>query len=153
RTNLGPGGSATITTGGGAQLWRGWADVSSSTSLGGFAVFQQALGAGQIQGTVSFTPVGSGRVVMPVGNSGGGATGLAVANTSDQQVTVTADFRAPSGAEIPGVAAIQTSLPLAPGAHNSFSISDSQALVGGAALQGVGGILDFSSSTPGLIGI
>jgi hypothetical protein len=153
RTILGPEGSATITTSGGVQLWQGWAEVESTTNLGGFAVFQQTLGATQIQGTVSFTPLGSGRFVMPFDNSGGGNTGLAVANTSDQEATVTADFRAPSGAEIPGVAAAQTTLPLAPAAHNSFSISDSQALVGGTALQGVGGILDFTSSTPGLIGI
>ena len=154
RTTLGPGGSTTIATSSGAQLWQGWADVASTTSLGGFAVFQQTLGATQIQGTVSFTPVGSGRFVMPFDNTNGGATGLAVANTSDQQVTVTADFRAPSGAEIPGVAAGQTTLPMAPAAHNSFSISDpQQALLGGAALQGVSGILDFTSSTPGLIGI
>jgi hypothetical protein len=146
---LGPGGSATITTSGGAQLWRGWAEVASSTTLGGFAVFRFVQTTGQLEGTVSFTPLGSSRFVIPFDNAL--ATGIGIANTSDQSATVTATFRNPASAEIAGQ--YPKTMPLASAAHRSFTISDPAAPLGGAPLDKLTGVADFTSTSPGLVGI
>ena len=86
---ISPGGSVTIPTRGlsGSALWQGWAEVASTTNLAGFAVFRQ-LKSRPIEGTVSLTPMGTSRMVMPFDSTG--ATGLAIANTSDLSATVTA---------------------------------------------------------------
>ncbi|PWU08650.1 MAG: hypothetical protein C5B51_07505 [Terriglobia bacterium] len=150
---LGPGGSTTVATRGqgGSPLWQGWAEVVSSTALGGFAVFRQALRVGLLEGTVSFTPLGSARFVVPFDNTR--ATGVAIVNTSDQGATLNGGFRDPGGNGITGVGAGQRSLTLEPGTHRAFSLSDPQAPLGGRALGGINGIADVTSTWPGLIGI
>jgi hypothetical protein len=148
---LNPGGSATVVTSGGTQLWQGWAEVKSSAALGGFAVFQQAQKSGQIEGTVSFSPQGQKRFVVPFDNTG--ATGLAIVNASDQPSVVTANFRDPAGASIPGIGEDRKILPLDAADHKAFSISDPQAPLGGTALAGQLGTIDFTATSSGLIGI
>jgi len=150
---LGPNGSATISTRGlgGFPLWQGWAEVDSSTTLGGFAVFRHALLTGQGEGTVPFTPLGSARFVLPFDNSN--ATGVAIVNTSDQGATLAVGFRDPTGKDIVGVANAQKTIPLGPAIHRAFILSDPKAPLGGPALDKINGIADFTATFPGLIGI
>jgi hypothetical protein len=150
-TSLNPDGSTTISTSGmtGTSLWQGWVEIASSTTLGGFAVFRQSLKVGQIEGTVSFTPRGSERFVVPFGAD----TGLALVNTSDQAATISASFRDATGAAIAGVPNAQTTLPLVPAAHMAFQLEDPAAPLGGIGLAQLSGVADLTSTQAGLIGI
>jgi hypothetical protein len=148
---LSPGGSATIATQGltGIPRWDGWADIKSSTYLGGFAVFRQYENGGQSEGTVSFTPKGGERFVMPFG----AITGLALVNASDQPATINATFRDLTGAAIASVPDGKKAVQLAPGDHIAFELHDSvNAPLGGMGLP-AGGIADFTSNQGGLVGI
>jgi hypothetical protein len=148
-TTLLPGGSTTIATQGlaGIPRWEGWADINSSTALGGFAVFRQSKNVGQIEGTVSFTPKAFERFVVPFGTD----TGIALANSSDQTATISASFRDATGAGIS--AAAQAALPLLPGSHIAFGLEAADAPLGGARLAQRSGIADFTSNQAGLVGI
>jgi hypothetical protein len=99
---LPPAGSTTIRTRGdtGGLLWQGWAEVSSTAPVTGFAVFRAQLSAEQeIEGTVPLVSGTGSRVLLPVEhNAPAMVTSLAVANVAVGQVT--ADLWAADGTPV-----------------------------------------------------
>jgi hypothetical protein len=82
-----------------ADTAQGWAEVSASTAISGFAIFRSApkgivpTVAGFItpwEGTVPLqTPTTAYNVVLPFDNTGGFGTGFAIGNLSNGQVSYT----------------------------------------------------------------
>ncbi len=130
------GGTQTIeTSNSGSQLITGWAEVLSSQSLGGAAIFA----SGGQEAAVPLLSSGSARVVLPFDNSGSLALGVALANPSvTQDTTVSITLR---NNENGVVISNEPSISLPRHSHTSFVLS-----VRSTNPQNLRGVVEFDSS-------
>jgi hypothetical protein len=142
-----PGGSFTVTTQGsrGGALWQGWAQMTATTSVGGFAIFKSLASDTQdLEGAVPLNASGSSRFLIPFDNTAGYVTGLAIVNPDAvQQAMITAAFRDTAGNPLFPPSAF----PMAANGHQAFSLTDKFAVAGRS------GVADFSSSLGDVFGI
>jgi hypothetical protein len=130
-------GSATQTT----QV--GSTQLLTNGSLSGFAVFQQTNGS-RIQAAVAplenRTPAG---FVIWFDNTGGQATGIALANASAQAATVPVTISDDTGTIL-----LSTTIPLAPDGHTSFDLAGTY-----ASTAGIRGSIEFGVPSGGQISV
>jgi len=98
------------TDGSGSSLAEGWAYLNTSRAIGGTAIFTaQSNGQPPSEAAVPLSPGGSTQLFMPFDNTSGAlvfSTGLALANPSMEQATVSVAFTDDSGNVIPVSGAI-----------------------------------------------
>ena len=130
-----PGGTQTIeTSNSGGQVITGWAEVLSSQSLGGTAIFA----SGGQEAAVPLLSSGSARLVLPFDNSGSLALGVALANPSaTQDTTVSVTLRNENGVVISN----EPSISLPRHSHTSFVLP-----VRSTNPQDLRGVVEFDSS-------
>ena len=135
-----------ISTGDGiASTSVGWADVLSSGSLGGFAIFRQTPQNGSpSEGTVPLQTQFPSTITLPYDDTAGFVMGVALANLSTTTANVTATVWDDSGNQI----CIQN-ITIAGSGHTSFVLPTEIPITAGK-----GGIVQFqSSATGGLAGL
>jgi len=109
-----------IATASSPSLNVGWADVSASGSLEGYAVFSLSPTAGPVsEGTVPLDSRLSSSLVLPYDNTNGSRTGIAIANQSSTPAKLTTVVSDQSGTQI---ATSQIVLPAL--GHTSFFVTD-----------------------------
>lgn len=114
----------------------GWADVRSSGSIAGYAIFRQHGGDGHdSEGTSPLETQGRTTVLVSYDNSIGYSTGVALVNLATTDAVITAIQRDDAGNEL-----ARDTIPLAANGHTSFSILDRY-----PALSGRRGIIEFQS--------
>jgi len=145
-TTINPKSTLIITTGDGIpSTSTGWADVISTESLGGFAIFRSAPESGlPSEGTVPLQTQLPYTLTFPYDNTSGFVMGLALANTSVSQANITATIWDETGnrlgAEI---------LSIAGSGHTSFVLPTQIPLTAGKR-----GIVQFQNwSGGGLAGV
>jgi hypothetical protein len=106
----------------------GWAQVLTNGSIGGSAVFAWTPPAGSQEAVVPIETSNPSAFVLPFDYTGGYATGVALANLSNQAVSVPVVFRDGTGASLGAAAAI----PLAAYGHTSFMLAGSYPAVVGS---------------------
>jgi hypothetical protein len=138
-TPIPPGGSLTISTKGdpNSPLWVGWADLTSTAKVAGFAIFRQAVSAtNDSEGSVPFSTPGGTRLLLPFDNTNGQVTSMAIASPNPYQpVSVSVALRDPAGNAIPTSG---TSVSLAASGHTAFEFPNKFG-TGGT------GVADFTS--------
>lgn len=113
---INPNASLLITTGTLASTVVGWADVSSSGSVGGFAVFRSTPQNGSpSEGTVPLQTTFPSMITLAYDDTAGFVMGVALANLSTSAANVTATIWDDSGNQH----GIQT-IPIAGNGHTSF---------------------------------
>jgi hypothetical protein len=121
----------------------GWTQLLANGSLSGFAVFQQTNGS-RIQEAVvpleNRTPAG---FVLWFDNTGGNATGIAVANASAQAASVPVVIRDDSGAILQS-----TTIQIAADGHTSFDLASTY-----ASTANIRGTLEIDVPTGGLLSV
>ena len=130
------GGSVTLATQGpGHDFWQGWASLTAPDTVGGTAIFAQALlsdPSSDSEGSVLLKPPPGTRLLLPFDNNtaNGLLTTMALVNTSltdAAQITVT--FRDESGVPI---LQDQMALPIGDTSHSHFSRSSTGSQTSGA---------------------
>jgi hypothetical protein len=147
QTPIPPNGSLWIDTqGNSAQLWEGWAEVTSNANINGFAIFRHVFsGSGDSEGAVPFTTPGGTRFLIPFDNTNGFVTSLAMVSPDSTQVQVTGTFRDPSGQP---VMLLSGSNSLFLTGHIAFALTDPTPFdVPGS------GVADFTTTGTELFGI
>jgi len=141
--NLPVGGAAFATTPGTATaLTQGWGQATGSGRIGVLTIFKLSVaGRPDSEGTVTGIQSGN-RVFLPFDNTSGYVTGMAVANTSTQTLSITLHFTTDSGA------ASQGSISLPPHAHVAFALTAPPASVSLPPLAGLRGSIELDASTP-----
>ncbi len=97
----------------------GWAQLLANGTIGGFAVFSQAIGSSIQDGEVPLETRNSDSYVLSFDNTNGSATGVALANIASQAVTTTITVRDDTGAVL-----LTNSLDLPAMGHTSFNLTD-----------------------------
>jgi hypothetical protein len=142
-----PGGSVTLQTlGPGAPLWQGWAELTAPDSVGGTAIFAQALNAGSdAEGAVLLKPPAGPTFFLPFDNnsSTGLLTTMALVNTSAVPTQVTVTYRDEAG-NVFG----QSSFGLDRSSHEAFALVDRF-----PSLADRRGVAEFTSGGPALAGL
>jgi hypothetical protein len=123
----------------------GWADVLSSGSLGGYAIFRQTPNSGSpSEGTVPLQNQFPSMITLPYDNTAGFVMGAALANLSTSSASVTATMWDDSGNQL----GAQT-FTIAANGHTAFVLPTLLSLTTGRR-----GIVQFqSAATGGLSGI
>jgi hypothetical protein len=137
------GGSRTIQTDGLAtDVTVGWAELISSNSVGGTAIFGlQIAGQPDSEAAVPITSGADRRFLLPFDNSPGFATGIAVANPSaSASATVSVVFRDPSG----NLTGIGDPIVLPPHGHKALVLP---------ASSGLQGVAEFTSPNVDVVGL
>lgn len=120
----------------------GWAEVTSSGPVSGFAIFRQRGQDGRdAEGTAPLEGSRSSSLVLPFDGTSGFATGVALVNSTSQAVIVNATIRDDNGAQI-GLQAV--SLPAM--GHTSFAVADRFSMTSGRR-----GIIEFQNQAGGAI--
>jgi hypothetical protein len=139
---LPPGGSVTLDTAGTntSPLWQGWAEIISSGSIGGTAIFRKRLSASQdTEGAVASKPSSRGGFLLPFDNTGAYLTAMAIANPApDQDVTISVVFRDELGRPI--AVDQPTTFSLQRSSHEAFSLPDRFPRIAGRR-----GVAEFSA--------
>jgi sugar lactone lactonase YvrE len=104
----------------------GWTQLLANGNLGGFAVFQQTNGASVQEAVVPLENLNPTAFVIWFDNTGGNATGIALANTAEQAASVPVVIRADTGAILQS-----TTIQLAADGHTSFDVASTYALASG----------------------
>jgi sugar lactone lactonase YvrE len=103
----------------------GWAQLLSSGPVGAFGVFQQKVGAIQQEAVVPLESRGAVSYLLYFDNTSGFATGVALANITQQAVTFTVVVRDDTGATL------QTyNVTLPPQGHTAFNLADRYSITG-----------------------
>jgi len=141
---LNPNASLLISAGDPSQpLVAGWADVLSSGSVAGFAIFQSAVGTPS-EGTVPLQTQLTSTLVLPYDNTNGFVMGVALANLSSSSATITATMWDDGGNSLGS-----QPIAIAGSGHASFVLTTQL-----PATAGKRGIIRFESDgTGGLSGI
>ena len=105
----------------------GWAQLLANGNIGGSAVFGWTTAAGTQEAVAPIETRNPGAFVLPFDYTGGYATGVALANVSNQAVSVPVILRDDTGASLGAAAAI--SLPAH--SHTSFMLAGSDPVVTG----------------------
>ena len=123
----------------------GWADVLSTGSLGGYAIFRQTPQTGSpSEGTVSLQSQYPSMITLPYDNTAGFVTGVALANLSTSTASITATMFDANGNRL----GTQT-ITIAGSGHDSFALPTTLAPTAGQL-----GIVQFQSTgTGGIAGI
>jgi hypothetical protein len=126
---IGAGAELVIQTAGTASQTtvEGWAQLLANGNVGGSAVFAWTTAAGAQEAVVPVETRNPNAFVLPFDYTGGYATGVALANLSNQAVSVPVVLRGATGASLGTVAAI--SLPAY--AHTSFMLAANYPAVAG----------------------
>ena len=122
----------------------GWAQVQTNGALGGFAVFNQAIGNTNQQADVPLDTSNSGDYVVPFDNTNGSSTAMALANISAQAVTAAISIRNDAGNVI-----LSDTITLPAMGHRSFTLADRY----GSITAQRRGTLEFTTPSPGLISV
>jgi hypothetical protein len=126
----------------GQTTQEGWVQLLANGSIGGSAVFGFAAAAGKQEAVAPLETLNPGAFVLLFDNTGGTATGVALANVTNQAVNVPVVLRDGTGASLASVAAI--SLPAY--AHTSFMLATSY-----PATAGILGTLELDTPPGGQI--
>jgi streptogramin lyase len=142
-----------LTTGQLASTVVGWADVSSSGPVSGYAIFRQIPQSGPAsEGTVPLQIQFPTTFILPYDNTGGFVTGFAVANLSTSSATVTAVILDDNGNQlnqldiftIPGSGhtsfLLPTKFPTTAGKRGVISFVSSDMVLPSGVVQGAAGI-------------
>jgi sugar lactone lactonase YvrE len=123
----------------------GWANVLSTGSISGFAVFRLVSPSGVSEGTAPLqsAQVSSSKITVPYDNTANYTTGVAIANLSNSTVTITATIWDQGGSQI----GTQSFTLLANG-HSAFNVATQWTVTGNKQ-----GIIIFQSSGGGLTGL
>jgi virginiamycin B lyase len=134
---------ATLLVDTGAQLAStvtGWADVTSTAALGGYAIFRQTPRTGApSEGTVPLQNQFPSAIWLPYDNTNGLVMGMALANLSASPANVTATIWDDSGNQL-GTQTITT----AANGHTSFLLPNQLSVTAGKR-----GIVEFQGACPG----
>ena len=143
---IGAGAEVLIQTAGsaGQATQEGWVQLLANGNIGGSAVFGWTAAAGTQEAVSPVETRNPSAFVLSFDNTGGYATGVALANVSNQAVTVPVVLRDDTGASL-GSAAIK----LAAYAHTSFMLTDPT--YGYPATAGKRGTLELDTPTGGQI--
>jgi hypothetical protein len=132
-----------ITTGQLASTVVGWADVTSSGPVGGYAIFRSTPQTGSpSEGTVPLQSQFPSTITLPYDNTAGFVMGVALANLAATSANVTATIWDDSGSQL----GTQT-ITIAGSGHTSFVLPNQLSLTAGKR-----GIVQFQSSG-GLAGL
>jgi len=141
---LKPNATLQISMGAQAQLATGWARVLSSGPAGGFAIFRTSSANSPVsEGTVPLQSQAVSAITIPYDNTGGFATGVALANLSTSSATLTATSWDDSGNQLG-----TQNISMAASGHTSFVVSTQFPETAGA-----GGVLVFQSSGVAIAGL
>jgi hypothetical protein len=134
------GGSRTIQTDGlGGSALASWAELLSSNSVTGFAIFRQRVDGRPDQEAAVPLVSATGRFALPFDNTQGFVTSAALVNTnSSQTASSSAVFRAEDGSSI-----LQAPVNLSPRSHTPFALPD---LFPGVSNRR--GVAEFSFASP-----
>jgi hypothetical protein len=126
---IGAGAELVIQTAGTASqtTQEGWAQLVANGNVGGSAVFGWTTAAGTQEAVAPVETRSPGAFVLPFDYTGGYATGVALANVSNQAVSVPVILRDDTGASLGAAAAIG----LPAHSHTSFMLAGSYAAVAG----------------------
>jgi hypothetical protein len=119
----------------------GWAQLTTAGSIDGFAIFQYTP-TGQ-EAVVPLEPRDAASYLLAFDNTNGLSTGVALANISAQQATVSVTLRDDTGAVIG-----TNSIVLPAYAHTSFTLTDNY-----AATANKRGTVEFDSAAAGQISV
>src|SRR5450432_822387 len=123
-----------------ASTVTGWADVQSSGSLGGYAIFRSTPGAGSpSEGTAPLQTQFPSAITLPYDNSSGFVMGVALANLSTASTNITATIWDDSGNQL----GTQT-LTIGANGHTAFVLPNQLTLTAGKR-----GIVRFQSAAAG----
>jgi hypothetical protein len=122
----------------------GWAQLVANGTIGGFAVYSQAIGNANQEAEIPLENRNAGGYVVPFDNTNGAATGIALANVSPQAVNSTITIRDDTGAVL-----LQDTITLPPMGHTSFNLTDRYATVTARRR----GTLEFRTPSPGQISV
>jgi hypothetical protein len=143
---INPNGTLLLSTGDGIPSTAvGWANVLSTGSISGFAIFRFIGPSGVSEGTVPLqsTQVSYSKITVPYDNTANFQTGVALANLSSSPVTVTATTWDQSGAQID-----MQSFTLLANGHIAFNVATQW-----TATDNKQGIIVFQSNGGGLAGL
>jgi sugar lactone lactonase YvrE len=121
----------------------GWAQLLASANLGSFAVFQQAIGASIQEAVVPLENRNPTAFEIWFDNTGGHATGIALASTGSQAATVPVVIHDDTGAVL-----LSTTIQLAAGGHASFDLAGTYAVTSGRR-----GTVEFDTPSGGQISV
>jgi hypothetical protein len=137
---INPNASLLITTGQLTSTVDGWADILSTASLSGYAIFRSTPATGSpSEGTVPLQSQYPSTIALPYDNTNGFVMGVALANLSTSEVSVTATMWDANGNQI----GIQT-ITIAGSGHTSFVLPNQF-----PATVGLLGIMQFQSNASG----
>lgn len=137
---ISPNATLLITTGTLASTVVGWADVSSTGSLGGYAIFRQTPQTGSpSEGTVPLQSQFPSTFTLPYDNTAGFVMGVALANLSTSSANITATMWDDSGNQL----GTQT-FTVAGSGHKAFVLPTQLTLTTGR-----GGVVRFQSNGTG----
>jgi uncharacterized repeat protein (TIGR01451 family) len=140
-----PGAGQLIQTAGlsGQPTQVGWTQLQATGNLGGFAVFQQAIGASIQEAVVPLEITNPTGFEIWFDNTGGNTTGIALANTVAQGATVPVTIRDDTGAIL-----LSTTTTLAADGHTSFDLASTY-----AQTSGIRGTVEFDTPVGGQISV
>jgi hypothetical protein len=117
----------------------GWADVRSSSTISGYAIFRQRGGDGRdSEGTSILENRVVSSVILPYDNTAGFITGIALSNlNATGAASLTASIRDDSGTEV-----ARDTITIPANGHTSFAVSDRL-----PATAGKRGFVEFTSTT------
>ena len=121
----------------------GWTNLLGEGNLGGFAVFQQVNGASIQEAVVPLETLNAAGFVIWFDNTGGDATGIALANVATQAASIPVVIRDDTGAILQS-----TTIPLAILGHTSFDLASTYALT-----SGIRGTVEFDTPAGGQISV
>jgi uncharacterized protein (DUF779 family) len=122
----------------------GWAQLLTNGTIGGFAVFSQAIGNANQEAVVPLENRNAGGYVVPFDNTNGSATGIALANISPQAVNSAITVRDDTGAVI-----VSDTIALPAMGHTSFNLTDRYASMTAQRR----GTLEFQTPSAGQISV
>ena len=133
---INPNASLLISTGQLVSTVVGWADISSSGPVGGYAIFRQTPTTGSpSEGTVPLQTTFPSTVTLPYDNTGGFIMGVALANLSSSTANVTVIIWDDSGNQLG-----TQNMSIAGNGHTSFVLPNQMPLSAGER-----GIMQFQS--------
>jgi hypothetical protein len=142
---LGAGAGLVIVTNGPTSqaTQQGWAQLLTDGSVSGFAVFASTVNGGAQEAVAPLQGANTGSWVLWFDNTGGYATGVALANLASETATVPAIVRDDTGTIL-----ASSSVPLAALAHGSFMVTAQYPQTAGKR-----GSIEFQTPPGGQIGV
>ena len=121
----------------------GWTQLVATGNLGGFAVFQQANGSRIQEAVVPLETLNPSAFVIWFDNTGGNATGIALANAVAQGASIPVVIRDDTGAIL-----LSTTTTLSADGHTSFDLASTY-----AQTSGIRGTVEFDTPAGGQISV